>query len=372
MEIGHDKEIDVLLRNRELRAAAVAERSSFGGHLDADALAAFAENALPDGTRSFYVRHIADCGGCRAELRSLIELSGDHASAPAVAAPELAGRVSPWYKKIFFIPNLAYVMGGLVLIFGGLIGFTVLQNSMLSGPEMSQVAEEPAATSGPMAVEPLSFSNEIPTNSNASAAANSANVAARPAEAAPSPFTFEKPANAAANAARSNEALVKEEKKTGEQPTAPAAAAPMADEVARAAEPAPKDDRQRAPGTITLNQPQQAGRPQQAGKSSAGLYGPNRQAPTDSRAEDAEKRKALETAVVGTAERDTNKKMVGGKNFERRNNVWYDSEYRAQAATVIQRGSDSYKKLDAGLRTITDQLPGTVVIVWKTRAYRIQ
>jgi hypothetical protein len=35
-------------------------------------------------------------------------------------------------------------------------------------------------------------------------------------------------------------------------------------------------------------------------------------------------------------------------------------------------GTDSYKNLDGGLRAIADNLGGTVVVVWKEKAYRIQ
>jgi hypothetical protein len=63
---------------------------------------------------------------------------------------------------------------------------------------------------------------------------------------------------------------------------------------------------------------------------------------------------------------------VGGKTFKRENNVWYDSAYRGQATTNVTRGTNEYKKLDAGLRGITENLGGTIVVVWKQRAYRIQ
>ena len=51
---------------------------------------------------------------------------------------------------------------------------------------------------------------------------------------------------------------------------------------------------------------------------------------------------------------------------------WVDSEYRGQATTNISRGTNEYKKLDSGLRGIVENLGGTVVIVWKEKAYRIQ
>ena len=65
-------------------------------------------------------------------------------------------------------------------------------------------------------------------------------------------------------------------------------------------------------------------------------------------------------------------RRIGEKTFTRKNGVWYDANYNGQATTNILRGSDDYKKLDSGLRSIIGNLSGTVVIVWKNKAYRIQ
>jgi hypothetical protein len=44
-----------------------------------------------------------------------------------------------------------------------------------------------------------------------------------------------------------------------------------------------------------------------------------------------------------------------------------------QKTTNVSRGSDEYKKLDAGLRSIADSFSGeTVIIVWQGKAYRIR
>ena len=65
-------------------------------------------------------------------------------------------------------------------------------------------------------------------------------------------------------------------------------------------------------------------------------------------------------------------RLVGGKRFDNRNGVWYDSAYRGQATINLRRASDEYKKIDKGVRNIADTLGGTVVVVWKDKAYRIQ
>jgi hypothetical protein len=65
-------------------------------------------------------------------------------------------------------------------------------------------------------------------------------------------------------------------------------------------------------------------------------------------------------------------RRVGGKSFNNRDGAWYDTAYRGQATINYRRSSVDYKQLDAAARNIADTLGGTVVIVWKGKAYRIQ
>ena len=65
-------------------------------------------------------------------------------------------------------------------------------------------------------------------------------------------------------------------------------------------------------------------------------------------------------------------RVVGGRIFNNRDGAWYDSAYHGQATVNYRRGTAEYKKLDSGLRNIADTLGGTVVVVWKAKAYRIQ
>jgi hypothetical protein len=65
-------------------------------------------------------------------------------------------------------------------------------------------------------------------------------------------------------------------------------------------------------------------------------------------------------------------RSIGGKNFTKRDGVWYDAEYSNQATTNVRRNTDAYRSLDREVRTIAESLDGTVVVVWKAKAYRIQ
>jgi hypothetical protein len=82
---------------------------------------------------------------------------------------------------------------------------------------------------------------------------------------------------------------------------------------------------------------------------------------------DSPKAKEIKKSSSGAESR-----QIGGKTFTRKEGVWYDASYNGQTTTNISRGSDDYKKLDSGLRSIAGNLGGTVVLVWKNKAYRIQ
>ena len=57
MDSEFDKEIDVLLRQTARNGDFVSNNAATA-HLDADEIAAFAENALPEKTRQTYMRHL--------------------------------------------------------------------------------------------------------------------------------------------------------------------------------------------------------------------------------------------------------------------------------------------------------------------------
>ncbi|MDH3529515.1 MAG: hypothetical protein OEQ28_08110, partial [Acidobacteriota bacterium] len=65
-------------------------------------------------------------------------------------------------------------------------------------------------------------------------------------------------------------------------------------------------------------------------------------------------------------------RTISGKTFTRRNGTWFDSAYKNQATKTIRRGTTEFQALDAGVRSIADQLSGTVVVVWKAKALKIQ
>jgi hypothetical protein len=109
-------------------------------------------------------------------------------------------------------------------------------------------------------------------------------------------------------------------------------------------------------------------------------HGPNRS--RNNNAMPMSQRNAGAVGARGPSGLDKNKmeavetRSVAGRRFTREGNAWVDTDYDSARSTVrVARGSDQFRALVAdepGIRAIADQLSGTVIVVWKNRAYRIQ
>ncbi len=369
MELKFDKEMDAILRKaRKGSGAAVA----VAHHLDADAVAAFAENALPQKARSLFMEHFADCDQCRKQLSYTILTNTEAVASPTresasnVIAEAVATAV-PWYSKLFRTPNLAMAMAALVLTFGGVLGYLVLQNR--SGEvNVSQVNDKGITNA--------------PYSAASAPAANSANVAANsaaPANTAVIPSGISNSAATGTSAGRADVAGV-----SGPSPTdtgtssgegyseaaKPVAAAPPVKTDQPESKSDEKNDADKAKETKDLAAAKQESEDRMARETvppSAKKTGPNRA---------SDQRNALDNnvaaqSVAGGMAAPSPVKTAGGKKFENRDGAWYDTAYRSQGTTNVRRGTDDYQKLDAGLRSIAQSISGTVVIVWKGKAYRI-
>lgn len=374
MELEFDKEIDAILRKARGGDAAAVSAAS---HLDADAIAAFVENAIPDKMRRLYTEHFADCDRCRKLLSNTILMNQTAASMAAVGAAEVVSvpkAAIPWYQRLFRTPNLAMAMGVLVVAFAGILGYIVLQNrNSESNASVAQSSNKAAMANVP------TYSEAAP-QANASAAANTAaNSAAAPAAvlpAEPAPMTRTNGPSPATES-KSNDTFggfadaEKERAATGsgvaaEPPKVTAAAPP----------PAPADDKPAAVAGVLRD------RTEESKDEDVALA--KRKSGEDARRDlPAAPAKSGPTRGAGPVQSQSNQinsnvfempvtRSVGGKTFENRNGAWYDRAYRSQATTNVRRGTDEYKKLDKGIRSIADNLGGTVVVVWKEKAYRIQ
>lgn len=389
MELEFDKEIDSLLRKAEIGVLVgdkPGEKPKI--HLDADELSTFAENAMPERTRALHLAHLADCDHCRRILSGLITLNAEAEPVEVrVAAPAISpAAIEPWYRR-FLLPNLAYVMGGLVLVFGGLITISLLQSTDREAATVSQSVANTSAARGPME---QGFESQTADMANSNAANTVANRSITSANSV---------ANASSNAANTapagtlgeqrNESAPRDDRDAaistdGVTAAKPAAAAPAPviqppakaegkevatttlpdssreeDSKARKVAKAKDTEGERSDLAAGARQTQDSARTQ-AGGVAKSTPGPSREAQQN-----------FPNRANNTYEM-YEEKRVSGKSFQHRDNVWYDKAYRGQATTNVRRQTDEYRKLDTGLRSIAESLNGVVVVVWKDKAYRIQ
>lgn len=380
MELEFDKEMDALIRG-EASGRTVTIGEFAGGHPDADEVAAFLENAVPGPARLSMVAHFADCDPCRSILSNAISLVPDgYAVEKQIAAPSAAAAV-PWYRRLYLFPNLAYVMGGFVLLFSGFIGLSLFRSGVSDGQyELSRSA---ANTSSPQRAPVTSAANSNAVSNDAELNTNSASNAASTAN---------------ANAAPSLEVGDSAERRSAATGPGRADSFEEAQSLRPLATPAPPslsvekevtgkdtDDRRGEVNVDVVRQPQAAPEKLAENERAAGqtlsppppaprTAGPFRtqqqqaQLPgRDQAANDAKSKIATATPSAPAEE----KKRIRGKDFEFKDGVWYDTAYSGQRTTNVRRNTPEYNKLDSGLRRIVDSLSGTVVAVWSGKAYRI-
>jgi hypothetical protein len=382
MELEFDNEIDALLRKARDGSRGVLVGDTTKLHLDADEISAFAEHAVPDSTKQKYITHFADCERCRSTLSDLILLNSEAGTEVASVVSAPVENTVPWYRKLLLFPNLAYAMGGLVLLFSGFLAFSVIKNSEnQASSDISQIAktQEPA-TNGPnlgyeetydAANKPMANAMNSAANTMANAANSSVNTAST--KSAPLPVATVPSADDYKQAAPSfsTDGILSGGKTQAETPPAKPAERPvtMSD----------KNDLGKA-------EEQRRGRDQEVSKEKdenklrsqpapSGPFkspiGPSRNERNDSgMRENAPAAKKSAQAESSISLNSLDRRQVSGKTFERKG-VWYDSAYRGQPTTNVRRGTSDYKKLESGLRLIGDNLGGTIVVVWKEKAYRI-
>ncbi len=383
MEIEFDKEIDAILRKARGGEAVV----SFDSHLDADEIAAFAENALPERLKQNFTVHFADCTRCRKILSNVIALNSEAEleTASSDVPAKIVEAATPWYRKLFAFPQLAYTMGGLVLVFGGFLGFLALKNLTNSSSsdvsfstDKSAQMEKSAPQSAPMM-----------SNSNAAATTNSAanlpmTNSAKPMNSTANSATLSQP-NSTASTERKSDAP-ELSKSAPVQPTIAPQQTPAdnksfesekdlvklqdKNEVKKPSPSVTMSEESKTDAKKLENLPLNGRRTKDledsdnyAGQSNADSITPQPAPKTERSAPMALKKKSSEAGAT---------RSVRGKTFNNVGGIWFDSAYGKQKQKTVTRGTNDYQKLDSGLRSIADSLGGTVVIVWNGKAYRIQ
>ena len=385
MELEFDKEIDAILRKARGSTAA-AVNAADGTHLDADTIAAFAENALPQASRMLYMRHLADCDRCRKQLAqaAIFINEADRAAASSVSAPVIEVKV-PWYQKLFTTQGLAVAMGALVLTLGAGLVYLMIQSGGSSSVSVSQVTEQEAPKSAPAfggsaeTTANTSANIAIDQNTNRAAAVDglpqSGQIAVNSSGIGTGTGYSSMPSNTAVGAVRSQPADDIQPRVTdstaGAEPPRPVTAAPPPPPKALDGVDADEERKKdaQAEKTESKNLDLSKRRETEDRRSyrrdmppAASKAGPSRAGPLQNQSNQTNNQ-VYEMPVT---------RRVGGKSFNNRDGAWYDSAYHGQATINYRRSSVDYKQLDPKARRIADTLGGTVVIVWKGKAYRIQ
>lgn len=352
MNFEFDNEMDAILR----KSRGVTDFAATGDHLDADEIAAFAENAVSEAARTRFTMHFADCSRCRTILANTFSTEIER---PVAVATVTAEEATPWYSALFRAPQLAFGLGALVLVFAGFVGYVVLRNVGTAGDMAAANREEKrvepavsAPSNAPANVPFAATDSTFPKNSETTAPA--ANTPVAPANIAP---------QGANETSRPNQPMVPSTR-------------PMSDDKEM------RDDGYASGGeTVDAVKPSATPLPEAAKKPDASVVGSvtkdERSRDEADRALSTESRKNSEdqlgvTRSAPAKPKKNQSRAVGGKTFNQTNGVWTDADYRGQSLETVKRASDEYRKLDSDLRSITDQIPGTVVIIWKSKGYRIE
>lgn len=381
MEFEFDKEMDSLLRQTAKGGNVFAAENPNSEHIDVDEISMFAENALPEKVKPYFLKHLADCGRCRTILSNTILLNSEAETenAASISVEETKAETVavsseiPWYKNFFSTKNLAFGMGALALIFAVGIGFLVVRNANES--MTSEVAQ--ANTNVNIVTAEKSSSDEMSdsaeadlANSNATSMdANLSNVESNAETATTSPNQPSDDKQSANNELEKDASgnIAETSERKDEKRDAPKAKTPPIDTENELADVSSQektrtDDESR-------NRSQNDGI---AGKQSSPPTPPMMTRRSEPMPQESAKKRESDEDKSSNSMMSAPSRKINGKTFNRKNGVWYDSAYKSQATTNVRRGTSQYKNLDSGLRSIGNQLDGTVVVVWKEKAYRIQ
>ena len=399
----NDEQIDLLMR-RYVRGhdAAMTE------HLDADEMNAFAEGALPPAARARYVSHLADCGPCRQQVSQLTLSSGAVArSEEAVTSKPESRSLWQMLAGMFALPVLRYAAFAAVLLIVAGVAFISLRPrqrdaGLVAGNQQSDqhpatalkapvsetngnvqtispnAASSPGLSATPLIQNPKRDESKVAENVSPPVAAKDApalasatesksgetqNLKTLPSYAPPPPGESQSAAQAPRSAGGTINAQKKAEvlDKTG------------SDERERdaAKEASRTDDRNLG----YMNQPVPATRKAADEKQKSG---PSRnydnlainRSQNEVRSEPA---KPQGEADKRANDESTETRSAGGRKFRRQANSWVDQKFKSSMTLKsISRGSDEFKALDSGLRSIAQQLGGEVIVVWKGQAYLIK
>jgi hypothetical protein len=384
-------------------------------HLDADELNAYAEGALPENARSRYFAHLADCDTCRKLVTDLTLAAtlADEGKA-RVAATDVSPSRSwrDWLASIFSPPVLRYGVPALALLAIIVVAIVATRTQR----ESSSVAQNDKAEKSYAQSATANNASSAQTTTTDTTADNHSNsnavlptmdqrqmqpgVVANASPAKPesiesdmprAPVRVEdKPASSPSGTANQ---ILREPEGPGRRavdaastsapqpPPAESASTAQAGsrdrrEAEKKAKVAGKDDDEvevapnTAGGAVSAKSESNEARRDTGREITTERNIQN--LPATRKAPAAPKSEAIDLAAQ--KERSEETRNVGGRKFRRQGSAWVDTAYKSSRPTTsVARGSEQYRALVADepeLRSITQQLGGEVVVVWKSRAYR--
>jgi hypothetical protein len=339
---------------------------------------------VPAPARGRYLEHLADCEACRSLVIDLSQAAG---AAARYEVPQPQRGSSFWQKVVaLFSPAvLRFAVPALVLT--AVIGIGFIAFWRPGRPEL--VASRGAEDSHPVANEHLNDGQAVDPATAATPSVSSGTPiydgrtqtekgdlqdkkATVPLESTPADSIVAKaPAKDAGQAGEGAGLVATEPYAPEPKAAAPPQAPTIFSEADKSAElakerPAKREDQVRSRDEFRNQAADEEHGPSRSRNNSA--------LPSGQRAGTLSGRgpSGLDKNKVGAVET----RSVSGRRFTREDSVWVDADYNPPRATItVTRGTEQFRALVAdepGIRAIADQLSGAVIVVWKSRAYRIQ
>ncbi|HEU5130787.1 MAG TPA: hypothetical protein VFT26_01745 [Pyrinomonadaceae bacterium] len=370
-----NNEMDLLLRRLGRRDDAVVSGGA-DGHLDADELSAYAENALPVAARSRYTMHLAECSHCR---NLVVQLSS---SAGVVATTENAAVAGPSGLKKFlaslFTPMvLRYAVPALGLVVVAAIGFVVLRRERPSEYVVQDYGNATKAAPSPTDQPVFGYDDRASKTAPSEAARVEKQTKDQAAQPAPPPNTPPSVTSIEADVSKDKAAQPKPEEQAPVVAHEPPKPEPTATPQTRVETEVSKNEVKELPAKSPP-----------ADKALRGAQREDRKTDTDfARGRRTDSVTAAAAPATGSAggavnmQRDgvdsnANTRSVAGRRFRKQGGVWIDTAYdSSKDAVTLSRGSEQYRALVAdepAIKTIADTLDGEIIVVWKGRTYRIR
>jgi hypothetical protein len=397
---SNDEQIDLLMR----RHARSAQRMTTTDHLDPDEMNTFAEGALPPVARARYVSHLADCDQCRQQVAQLA-LSAGAVLRTEQSVPEKPASRSVWqvFGGWFALPVLRYAAFAAALLIVAGVAFITLrprsEESLVAGNGPLEQHPASAVKSSAPDSNSTSQTNASPARTGAASDQNPKRDETRVAEnISPPQPAKEAPLPSASIESKAGESQAYKmspsyappppgESQAAVQEQRSVAGTASAQKKAEAADKMAAADRERdatkdagradeTTRIATTNQPAPMARRAADDKQKGG---PGRNVDNLSmNRNQVELRSEPPKTQTGADNKTSTEELSGtrsvnGHKFRRQGNSWVDQKFKSSMAMKsISRGSDEFKALDSGVRSIAQQFSGEVIVVWKRRAYLIK